>query len=200
MFIFPTAKSLKTGEGYLSLSELFFSFAAMGFEEIIILGGGISIYPSTNAKQIYYLSPKITPIKFDKFSFSSGIFYCSNLDISNRNNILMNGFGVIYGMGTYGDEDKSITIGLGWSFSGKDIRDKPFSIIGGEIRLKGNAKLITENWIFHSSLYAIGITGFRFIGKHFTGDLALIYPYSKPYSFVIPWFTLTYKINLLEQD
>lgn len=197
MFIFPTARSLKTGEGYISLSELFLSFGAIGIEELIILGGGMSIFPEKNPNQFYYFSPKITPINTENFSLSAGVFFCNNIENPRGGKIFSNGFGVIYGMGTYGNENMSITYGLGWSYSGKEIRDKPFSILGGELRLKGNVKLITENWIFHYSLYAFGITGFRFLGKHFSGDLALIYPYNRELSFLIPWLTIAYHFDIL---
>ena len=82
MFLFPTGRSMKTGEGYFSLNEFFFPFAAVGFENLFILGGGISIIPGLD-KQFFYLSPRITPFQLYNVSFAGGVFYANLTETGN---------------------------------------------------------------------------------------------------------------------
>ncbi len=194
LIIFPTARPLKPGQGYIQLNELFFPFAAIGIGNFLTLGGGISILP-TIQRQIVYLSPKITPLHSENLDLAAGVFYMTTTDFKDIG--FQNGVGIAYTMTTLGDKDKNISVGLGWGFSGKYFSKKPIIILGGDIKIGRNLKLIAETWTPLGTNFILGMVGFRVIGKHITGDVAAVRPFGKDLSggSFFPWFSLTYNFG-----
>ncbi len=194
LIIFPTARPMKPGQGYIQLNELFFPFAAIGIGSFLTLGGGISIMP-TLQKQLFYLSPKITPLPSENLDLAAGVFYMSLTDFSKIG--FKDGVGIAYTMTTLGDKNKNISIGLGWGFSGEYFSEKPIMILGGDIKIGRNLKLIAETWTPFGTNFILGMAGFRVIGKHITGDVAAIRPLGKHMSggSFLPWFSLTYNFG-----
>jgi hypothetical protein len=83
--------------------------------------------------------------------------------------------GVYYGVGTFGDDNASVTLGGGYGFAGGEIQSKPVGMIGGEYRFAPRVAVVTENYLLPISennfLYSFG---FRFMGEKMTTDLALV--------------------------
>ncbi|MFA7228941.1 MAG: hypothetical protein WC061_07895 [Melioribacteraceae bacterium] len=193
MIIFPTARPLKPWQGYVQLNELFFPFAAVGIGTFLTVGGGISILPSLQ-KQLVYLSPKITPLHSDNLALAAGVFYMTSTDFNRAG--FNDGVGILYSMTTLGDKEKNISVGLGWGFSGEHYSDKPVLILGGDIKIGRSLKLIAETWTPIGSKFMLGMIGFRVIGKHITGDAALISAFAPDSNAgLIPWFSLTYNFG-----
>jgi len=102
MIIFPTARSMKSLQGYVQLNELFFPFAAIGIGNFLTIGGGISLIPSMKEQMIYF-SPKITPIHFEFVDLAAGVFYLTSSSFNGTKIGFPEGFGITYAMGTIGD-------------------------------------------------------------------------------------------------
>jgi hypothetical protein len=191
LFFSPTGRALKNGQGYFSAYEIFFPSIAVGIGDVVSLSGGISLLPGVE-NQIFYFAPKVTPVHVQNFDLSGGILFAHGTGSTSF------GGGVIYGVGTYGSEDNSLTMGLGWGFSGGDVANKPIVILGGEIRLTHSIKLISENWIPPWTDIIIYSFGLRFHGENLAADLGFIrtsagmetsgFPY-------IPWIGFTYNFG-----
>ncbi len=167
MFFAPTGKSLKSGEGYFAVYEIFFPFIAVGVTDWFTLAGGISLLPGSD-KQVFYFAPKITPLQITNFDASLGILYLAIPDEQ--------GAGIGYAVATYGSEKASLTLGLGFGFSGEDFADKPIIVLGGELRVSKSIKLLSENWFVLSGDFNLLSFGLRFFGENLAADFGLIFP------------------------
>ncbi|UCF63970.1 MAG: hypothetical protein JSW33_15615 [bacterium] len=168
LFFAPTGRALKAGQGYFSVYEIFFPFIAVGVTDFLALAGGLSLFPGSS-EQLFYLAPKITPIQLGKFDLSGGVLY---IFIPNEED----NAGIFYGVGTYGNQSASLTVGIGFGFSGGDVADKPVFAVGAELRSSNSVAFITENWFIPDSEYQIVSFGLRFFGENLAADFGLIHP------------------------
>jgi len=190
LFFAPTGRSLKSGQGYFSVYEIFFPFIAIGIGDVVTLAGGMSLIPGAES-QIYYFAPKITPLHIKNFDLSAGVLYINALESD------FSGGGIVYGVGTYGSSDHALTVGLGWGFAGGEIANKPILLLGGEIRLSNSIKLISENWIPPGTDLVMYSFGIRFFGENLAADLGFIRPSqmgSGGFPF-IPWIGFAYNFG-----
>jgi hypothetical protein len=168
--------------------EIFFPFIAVGITDWLAIAGGISLIPGSE-NQLLYIAPKITPISTETFDLSAGVLY---LRFPGENE----GGGIAYGVGTYGTNKASLTVGLGFGFSGGDFAEKPIFVLGADVRVSKSVKLMTENWIVfeEGSVLSFGI---RFFGKSLAADFGLFYPTSSggdgfPF---LPWLGFAYNFG-----
>ena len=70
----PTARSLKAGQGYFSIYEIFFPMLAFGVTDFATIAAGISLFPFV-PNQLVYLAPKVTPLHFGSVDAAGGILY-----------------------------------------------------------------------------------------------------------------------------
>ncbi len=83
--------------------------------------------------------------------------------------------GILYGVGTYGKPDASITAGLGYGFFDHKVANKPMVILGGEKRISRRMALVSENWIFPIADNPLIVSyGVRFFGEGLSVDLAFM--------------------------
>lgn len=185
----PTGKALKSGQGYFSVYEIFFPFIAVGITDYLTLAGGFSLVPGAES-QLLYLAPKITPIHLEKFDLAAGVLY---MKVPEEDE----GVGIIYSVGTYGNESVSFTLGLGFAFAGGEVADKPVFALGLEARISKSTKFITENWLIPDSEVQLISAGIRFFGENLAADFALIYPAgADPEGFpFIPWIGFAYNFG-----
>ncbi|MCX6133460.1 MAG: hypothetical protein NTU47_06555 [Ignavibacteriales bacterium] len=191
LFFAPTGRPLKNAQGYFSTYELFLPFVAVGIGDAVTLAGGMSIVPGAES-QIYYLAPKITPVHLNNIDISAGLLYINGTAASSS------GVGIVYGVGTYGTNDRALTVGLGWGFSSGEMANKPILLIGGEYRIARSVKFITENWIPPGTDLVIWSFGLRFFGERLAADLGLIRPSkftSDGFPF-IPWVGFAYNFGV----
>jgi hypothetical protein len=186
----PTARALKSGQGYFSVYEIFFPFFAVGIADFVTLGGGISLFPGAES-QLVYLAPKITPFQIENFSVAGGLLYINTTAGST------DGVGIYYGLCTYGSQTAALTFGLGWGFYGSDVASKPVVMIGGELRASSAVKIITENWIPPNSDTVILSFGFRFFGENLAADLGFFHPAGSRISGFpfVPWIGFAYNFE-----
>jgi len=170
----PSAFNLKKGEGYYQNTYLFINSFNYGFTDNFSFGMGfefLSTFGSVGSgsfNPIYFLTPKYSMEVSENLRVGIGVLYGSILDE-------MGGFGVGYGLATYGNPEHNATLGLGFGFFDGDFRTDPVITISGMTRISRRMSLVTENWFFPADVYRGILTyGIRFFGESMSVDLALI--------------------------
>ncbi len=169
LFLAPTARPLKSGQGYFSVYEIFFPMVAVGVTNYVNLAAGVSLIPGA-PQQILYLAPKVIPLQLKNLDVAVGVLYIV-LPTSDAEKL-----GIAYGITTIGDKGKALTVGLGWGFAEGEMNNKPVFLLGGELRLSYHSKLIIENWFPPESDVKFITAGFRFFGEKLAADLGFIHP------------------------
>jgi len=168
LYFAPTGRTLKRDEGYFADYYLFFTMFARGVTDNVTIAGGISLFPTIDPEwQMLYFAPKVGLISRNNFALSVGALVVklpSDLPF----------VGILYGVGTHGTPDGSITAGLGYGFVGSDLAEKPMIMLGGESRFSRRAAFVTENWIFPGVDRPLISYGIRFFGEAISVDLALV--------------------------
>jgi hypothetical protein len=188
LFFAPTGQMLKKGEGYFSDYELFFPGVAYGITDNISIGGGVSLFPGVGlSDQLLYITPKVG------FSPSPKMHLAAGAIISTVPGDFTN-VGAVYGVGTAGDGDASLTGGIAYGFAGKDLTSEFAVLVGGEKRLTRNIGIVSENYFVPSSVGTTVVSGgVRFMSEKLTVDLALFNAPSEPIFPGIPWVSFVYK-------
>lgn len=175
LYFSPTAKMLKQGEGYYQNIWLFFNGIAVGVTDNITLGGGMSIFPTDDflSNNIFFLTPKIGVSATEDVDLAVGalfIFLPFDDDFDDNNNTA----GILYGVGTTGNDNASLTGGIGYGFSNGELADAPMLMLGGEARFAKRVSFVTENWIIPEANRGILSYGLRVFGEKMSLDLSLI--------------------------
>ncbi|MCX6257802.1 MAG: hypothetical protein NTW49_07915 [Bacteroidia bacterium] len=161
----PSAINLKRGEGYYQNIYLVGNTFNYAFSDHVTLGGGFEITSLFQGNPIYLFQSKVSTHITGKFYTGGGILLAG---ISGENG----NFGVVYGVGTYGDEDDNITLGIGYGYEDFELVNKPILTLGAMCRLSKGFGLVTENWLVQK--YGVVSYGIRFMGKKMTVDLAFL--------------------------
>ncbi|HHL73877.1 MAG TPA: hypothetical protein ENJ29_15310 [Bacteroidetes bacterium] len=176
MFFAPTARTLKSGNGYFADVYLFFPSVAYGLTDNITIGGGISLFPNVPFdEQLLYLTPKVGFSIGESAHGAVGVLLLRMPDFSDSADNPL-GVGILYGVTTFGSMDKSITAGLGYGFVDKEVADRPMVILGGEWRVSRRVSLVTENWVLPGLDGGLVSYGVRFFGRKLSVDLAFWSP------------------------
>lgn len=187
LFFAPTGQMLKKGEGYFADYELFFPGVAYGVTDNISIGGGVSLFPVGLDDQIFYVTPKIGFSPSPKLHLALGGIL-STVPGDNSN------VGAVYGVGTVGDGDASLTSGIAYGFAGSDFTSEFALLVGGEKRLTRRIGFVTENYIIPSSVGTSVVSGgVRFMSEKLTVDLGLVNAPSDPIFPGFPWVSFVYK-------
>jgi hypothetical protein len=190
LFIAPTARPLRAGEGYFSVYDILLPYFAYGVTDFLALGGGISLVPGAS-NQLFYVAPKITPLRAKNFDLAAGVLYMAPLSSTGDH------VGVVYGLGTFGTRRTALSVGLGWGFTGEGFANQPILLIGGELQLSNSVKLISENWIPFGWDHKFLSLGIRLFGRKLAADFALVLPTNVDmggFPF-IPWIGFTYNFG-----
>lgn len=170
----PSAFNLKQGEGYYQNTYLFINTFNYGITDNFSMGLGfefISTFASLGASDfdpIYFLTPKYSMQLAENVRVGVGVLYGKISDD-------IGGFGVGYGLVTYGNPEHNATLGLGFGFFDGEFSSDPVITISGMTRLSRRISLVTENWFFPADVYRGVISyGIRFFGETMSVDLALI--------------------------
>jgi len=173
LFFAPTARMLQKGDGYFADYYLFFPAFAYGITDNITIGGGMSLIPGGDLdEQIFYFTPKVGLAAAKKFDIGIGALIIKIPDFDDEEESPL--VGLLYGVGTYGSSNSSLTIGLGYGFVDDKVADKPMVVIGGEHRISRRLALVTENWILPGVDNPMISYGMRFFGEKMSVDLALL--------------------------
>lgn len=192
----PTARPIGDGRGYVAAYQVFFPFVGYGAGDIASLAGGVSLIPGLSG-QFVYLAPKATVYNRRGRAAAVGVLAVTGLgaDFDNA------GFaGLFYGVGTFGNTKRAITVGAGWGFAEGEVADRPVIMVGGEYQLGSSVKLISENYIVPGIGEAVAVSGgIRFFGERLAADLALVTSPSalddlEDFPFV-PWLGFAYNFG-----
>ena len=167
----PTGRTLDQGEGYLSSFWVFFPFLSYGLTDHITLSGGTPLFPDVIGRVIY-LAPKVRVHRRPGMDLAVG-----SLALFATESVDEGSVGVLYGVGTFGNPDRSISTGAGWGFAlgGGDARisNDPVVLLGGEFRVARNVKLLTENYVVPGESEAILSAGVRLFGERLSVDFGV---------------------------
>ncbi|MEE9555366.1 MAG: hypothetical protein V3W18_13850 [candidate division Zixibacteria bacterium] len=194
LYFAPTARMLKKGEGYFSDYYLFFPGIAYGFTDNFTFGGGMSLFPTVSpGDQLFYFTPKMGVKATEAADFAVGALLIALPENDSDESPLV---GILYGVGTFGDTDGSLTVGLGYGFVDDELADKPLIMIGGEKRLSRRVSFVSENWIFPGADFPIVSYGFRFFGEGISVDLALFNALGDEMFFPgLPWIDFVFNFG-----
>jgi hypothetical protein len=170
-----TGRPLRKGDGYFSDHELLFPGVAYGLSDHVSLAGGMSIIPGLDfGEQVAYFSPKVGFNLSDQAAVSVGGLLAGLGGHGDRADL-----GIAFGVATFGDQDKSVSLGfgLGRELAGDDGDTRPIVMVGGHVRLSDSIALVSENWLFLRDVsmseqpFAVAV---RFFGDRLSADVGMI--------------------------
>jgi hypothetical protein len=192
----PTARTLKAGSGYFADYYVLFPSLAYAVTNRFTFYGAMSIVPGVDLdKQVFFFAPKLGVVQKRNFALATGVMI---VKIPEEDIVP----GIIYGVNTWGNEDKGLTVGLGWGWAREEeewkTMDSPVIMIGGEHRISSGVKLLTENWwlpgIEDVREHPVLSLGIRFFGGHLAADLGFFHVVGadmEGFPF-IPWVDFVY--------
>ncbi|NOY06528.1 MAG: hypothetical protein GXO82_07850 [Chlorobi bacterium] len=193
LFFTTTGRSLRAGEGYFSVIQIYFPMVTYGLTDRVSLSGGFTLMPGAES-QLLYGNLKFGILTEGVFQAATGVLYIS---IPGEF-----GGGILYGAGTVGNNNDAVTVGFGWGFDAENgWSSTPIIVAGGEIRVSNSVKIITENWIFvYEDVSTFVSLGIRLFGKDIAGDLGLITTaelmrHANEGLPFIPWLGFTYNFG-----
>ena len=187
----PNGYGLKRGEGYYQNVWVLFNQFSIGVSDYITVGGGVVplFLFAAGLTPAWFNVKGSFPVKKDKFNIGLGGLFGAILGEDEA------GFGIVYGLTTFGGEDKNLSIGLGYGYASGDWANSPTVTISGLVRTGQRFYLLTENYYIgtaEDNLVLFSMGGRQIINRSGL-DFGLFIPAGKGVdSFVaIPWLGLT---------
>jgi hypothetical protein len=186
----PNGYGLKKGEGYYQNIWVLWNQFAYGVTDNFSIGGAIvPLFFFGGAPTPVFISPKFSfPIEKDKFHVGGGLIAVTILGESET------GFGILYGLSTFGTPDNNVSFGLGYGFAAGNWASSPMVNFNGMFRLSGRWYFITENYYLNAGGEGLGLLTFggRWIIKKAALDFGLVVPLQTDIGFfTIPWLGFT---------
>ncbi len=187
-FLSPTAIPLRKGEKFYSNQNIFLNSFQYGVSKNVSIGAGFETIST-----FFLLTP--TPFANVKVSFagSQNFHYGGGLLVGGVFGQLIDEyeyFASPYGVLTWGDRDKNLTLGGGVGF----VSGERFSYmnISGTLRLSRRLGLISNNLVGFDNIGGgsefIGFQGIRIMGRNIDVDLALaLTPVLIDFNIVLPY-------------
>lgn len=188
-FFSPNAIGLGKGRGYYQNTWVLFNNVNYGVSNNFSIGGGlIPLFLFGTAETPVWLLPKVSvPVVAEKFYVGGGAMIGGIVGADTE------ALGILYGVGTFGNRDKNLSISLGYGYAGSDISNTPVVNISGMIRTGRKFYLLSENY-FVPGVDESGIisTGFRWAPESFALDFGLFRPLVEAGNLIgIPWLGVT---------
>ena len=190
-FFSPNGYGLKAGEGYYQNVWVMVNSFAVGVTDYFSIGGGlVPLFLFAGGSTPVLLTPKFSiPVSKDKISLGAGVLLGTILGEKET------GFGILYGISTFGSKDNNLTIGLGYGYAGGEWADLPMININVMARTGARGYFITENYFIRTGEITTVILSFggRQIIKDAGLDYGLIIPFSNDLDdfIAIPWLGIT---------
>ena len=187
----PNGYGLRKGEGYYQNIWVLWNQFAYGLTENFSIGGGvIPLFLFGGAPTPVFITPKFSiPVTKDKLSIGGGAILGTVFGESDS------GFGIIYGLSTFGSRNNNITAGLGYGFAGGNWTKTPLINLNGMFRLSSRGYFITENYFLNvDGENAVMLSfGGRWIIKKAGLDFGLFVPVVKDMDtfIALPWLGFT---------
>lgn len=189
LYLGPTARMTPKGTGSFSSVYVFFPSATYGLTNNVTLSGGMSLFPGLGIdEQLFYFIPKVGVGAAKNLSVAASALITilpEWADAGEEIDTDGDGWtdetieetvtvGILFGVATYGTDDKSVTFGLGFGYADEEIADKPAVLFGGEYRVARRLSLVSENWVMPGVEPLLISYGVRFFGEGIAVDLAFI--------------------------
>lgn len=193
LLLLPTGRGLKAGEVQFNDIEIFFPHLQIGATDYFSVGvGGLPFVASGGGGTlVYYASAKLTPLNKESAAFSLGGAF---IGTTSSTTIV----GITYAVGTFGDNQGSVTLGPFIAFSSDNEFKRPALLLGGQTRTSKSVTLLTENiFIFGNEtedFVCFPSVGIRFSGEKIAADFGTYAVITKSdFFYPIPWIGFTYK-------
>lgn len=167
----PTGRMLERGDGYFSDYYVVLPGFAYGVTDELTLGGGMSLIPGLNGSQVFYFTPKVGLYQSPNTNLAAGALVAAYPGGDGEES---HTFGILYGVGTLGGPDGSVTAGLGYGYADGELGDKPAVLLGAEKRLSRRTALVTENYVLPGVDDPLISYGLRFFGEQSSLDLGFV--------------------------
>lgn len=161
----PTGRSLRRGEGYFGLYEIYVPFVQVGITDRLSIGGGTPLVFFGDFHPVW-ITPKLQLIARDNVQAAAGLIHFTGTGDHDA--------GIAYGVTTFGRHDNAGTVGFGYAYSGNNRT--AIVMIGGEYRESRRIKWITENWFWRGDGNGFVSGGVRFIGERLSADVSVVVP------------------------
>ena len=186
----PNGYGLKKGEGYYQNIWVLWNQFSYGLSDNFSVGGGVIplFLFGGGATPIFGTAKFSVPLVKDKVNIGGGAIVGTVLGEEGT------GFGILYGLSTYGTPDNNVTLGLGYGFAAGEWASAPMININGMFRVTSRGYFITENYYIPAAgeNYFLLMLGGRWIIKKAALDYGLVFPIAGIGSFVaIPWLGFT---------
>lgn len=186
----PNGYGLKNGEGYYQNIWVLWNQFAYGLSDNFSIGGGIiPLFLFGGSPTPVFLTTKFSiPVVENKFNLGLGAIVGTVLGEEET------GFGILYGLSTFGTPDNNVTFGMGYGFAGGEWASSPMININGMFRISSRGYFITENYYINAEdeNVVLIMLGGRWIIKKAALDFGLVIPIADIESFVaIPWLGFT---------
>lgn len=190
----PNGYGLTKGEGYYQNIWILWNQASFGITDYFSLGFGLIPLFLFGADAIEYspvwVVPKFSiPVIKDKFNIGAGLL-AGNVGLQKDA-----GFGIAYGLGTLGNRNSNITLGLGYGFAAGKWAKSPMINIGFMARTGPKGYILSENYFIRIENESILLFSFggRTLTKTVGIDYGLFIPIIEDMESLIglPWLGLT---------
>lgn len=170
----PNGYGLKKGEGYYQNIWVLYNQVSVGVTDYFSIGAGmvpLFLFGGGEIPTPVWVIPKFSiPVVKDKVNVGLGVIAGAMLGEDGGT------FGITYGVGTFGNRDHNLNIGLGYGFTGEGWANKPIVTVSGMTRVSARTYIMSENY-FINSIVLLSIGGRSFVRK--VGiDYTLVIPMS----------------------
>jgi hypothetical protein len=193
LFFTPTARTIPSGEGYVGFFWVI-PFVGYGATDNVSLAGGVPPFGDLSESPIW-LAPKVRVVNTPQMQASTGVFAvrmpgdsCASYGPGGNCIADEGGWsGIVYGVGTFGDDDVAFHAGAGVTFGSGDTLTPV--MLGGERRVGQRTKLLTENWFIPGEGAAVS-AGWRRIGERWTWDFGWMFLFGTGDDVGTPYFPI----------
>lgn len=189
-FWMPNGYGIKKGEGYYQNVWILVNQLTVAPSDHFSLGVGIVPLFLFGGPSPMWVTGKFSiPVKPESFNLGLGLLSGTVAGESNS------GFGIAYGLTTFGTRDKNISLGAGYGYAGGEWSKRPTLSLSALIRMSNRGYFLTENYYIGTGedpLLLFSFGGRRIVKK--TGiDFGLFIPVSSDMGMfvAIPWLGLT---------
>ena len=200
-FFAPSAFNLKKREGYYQNSYLILNSVNYGITNHFSIGASLELLSTFSSlasgsfEPIFLITPKVGWEVHKNWNVGTGVLFISLPGFDDDEgyydefgNYVENedskrsSAGIAYGIATYGDLERNVTLGLGWGFYKDEWAERPIVTLNGMMRVRENMSLVTENWFLpfgedfeaRTKYYEVLSYGVRFFGRKLSVDLGFI--------------------------
>lgn len=188
-FFAPNAIGLEKRKGYYQNTWILFNNVNYGVSDNFSIGGGIvPMFLFGVSATPAWILPKVTiPISEDTFHLGAGAMLGGLIGVDS--DLL----GLFYGVGTLGDRDRNLTVGIGYGYAGSEVSKTPLINVSGMVRTGRRVYLLTENYFIpEAGVNGIISFGARWTSESFAVDFGLFRPLEDAGGLIgIPWLGVT---------